>query len=65
LELPEYQHDFENITQTEVYNDKAVGLPDLHKIKPSVDRTVVNCVEYLGLELYEQYNSQIFWNAWI
>jgi sulfotransferase len=65
LELPVYKHDFENINQTEVYIDSAVGLPNLHKIKTSVDRTVVNCVEYLGLELYEQYNSQIFWNPWI
>ena len=65
LELPHFDHDFENITQAEKYNDLAVGLPNLHTIKPSVDRTTVNCVEYLGLELYEQYNSQIFWNAWI
>jgi sulfotransferase len=65
LELPSYEHDFENINQLEIYNDIATGLPDLHKIKSSVDRTVVNCVEYLGLDLYEQYNSQIFWNAWI
>lgn len=65
LELPLYEHNFENIAQIEKYNDNAIGLPNLHKIKPSIDRTTVNCVEYLGLELYEQYNSQIFWNAWI
>jgi sulfotransferase len=65
LELPYFEHDFENINQTEIYNNLAVGLPNLHKIKSSVDRTVVNCVEYLGLELYEQYNREIFWNAWI
>lgn len=65
LELPNFQHNFENIEQTEIYNDVAVGLPNLHKIKPTLDRTTVNCVEYLGLELYEQYNREIFWNAWI
>jgi len=65
LELPYFEHDFDNIPQTEVYDDKAVGLPNLHKIKSSIDRTVVNCVEYLGLDLYEQYNREIFWNAWI
>lgn len=65
LELPAYDHDFENIEQTELYNDDAVGLPKARKIKSSIDRTTVNCVEYLGLDLYEQYNSQIFWNAWI
>ena len=65
LELENFQHDFENIHQTENYNDMAVGLPKLHTIKSSIDRTTVNCVEYLGLELYEQYNREIFWNAWI
>lgn len=65
FELPEFAHDFENISQTENYNDLAVGLPDLHKIKPSLLKTTVNCVEYLGLDLYEQYNREIFWDAWI
>ena len=40
-------------------------LPGLHKIKPKLDKTTVNCVEYLGLDLYQQYNNQIFWDAWI
>ncbi len=65
FELPHYDHDFQNLKQEEVYNDHAVGLPNLHKIKPEVNKTTVNCVEYLGLELYEQYNREIFWNAWI
>jgi sulfotransferase len=65
LELSHFDHDFENLTQDEVFNDLAGGLPNAYKIKPSVDRTVVNCVEYLGLDLYEQYNREIFWNAWI
>lgn len=65
LELPEYQHDFERITQTQYYNDHAVGLPGLHAVKPTLDRTVMNCVEYLGFDLYNQYNGDIFWTAWI
>lgn len=65
LELPHYDHDFEYIEYSKEYNDLASGLPNKTSMKSSVDRTTVNCVEYLGLELYEQYNSQIFWNAWI
>jgi sulfotransferase len=65
LELSHYDHDFNNISQTENYNDVAVGLPNLHKIKSTIDKTTVNCVEYLGLDLYEQYNREIFWNALI
>ena len=65
FQLPEFKHDFENIEQEEEYNDLAIGLPDVHKIKPSLNKTTVNCVEYLGLDLYEQYNREIFWDAWI
>jgi len=65
FELPEFKHDFTKIEQEEKYNDLAIGLPNLHTIKPSLEKTTVNCVEYLGLDIYEQYNREIFWNAWI
>lgn len=65
FELPSFTHDFENIVQEEKYYDVSVGLPNLHKVKPSLQKTTVNCVEYLGLDLYEQYNREIFWDAWI
>lgn len=65
FELPVFTHDFERIEQEEVYNDSATSLPGLHKIKPKLDKTTVNCVEYLGLDLYQQYNAAIFWDAWI
>lgn len=64
FELPEFEHNFKKIEQHEVYNDSAVGLPNLHKIKPEISKTSVNCVKYIGLELFEQYNREIFWNAW-
>ena len=65
FELSEFEHNFKQIDQTEVYNDDATRLPNLHKIKPSLQKTTVNVVEYLGLDLYEQYNREIFWDAWI
>lgn len=65
FELPEFTHNFKNIEQVENYNDIAVGLPNLHKIKPSLQKTTLNVVEYLGLDLYNQYNREIFWDAWI
>lgn len=34
---------------------------DYSKIK----KTTINCVQYLGLDLYEQYNREIFWDAWV
>ena len=66
FELPRFEHDLINIQQDEVYNSMlAEKLPDLHKIRPKVGKVTVNCVEFLGLDLYEQYNREIFWNAWI
>ncbi len=65
FELPDFKHDFTKIEQLESYNDLAIGLPNLHKIKPTLEKTTVNCVEYLGLDLFEQYNREIFWDAWI
>lgn len=65
FELPSFEHNFSQINQEENYNDLSVGLPNLHKVKSEISKTTVNCVEYLGLDLYEQYNREIFWNAWI
>ncbi|NDG29196.1 hypothetical protein EB118_03735 [bacterium] len=65
FELPSFNHHFNNIVQEEQYNDSATKLPNLHKIKPSLQKTTVNVVEYLGLDLFQQYNREIFWDAWI
>lgn len=58
FEIPSYEHDFKNIVQDDI-------LPPFLKVKPELRKTTVNCVQYLGLELYEQYNREIFWNAWV
>jgi sulfotransferase len=65
FELPHFDHNFQNIEQTEEYNDLVNGLVNLHKVKPKLEKTSINPVEYLGLDLYQQYNSEIFWDAWI
>lgn len=57
LKLPIYEHDVENIEQTNPFTGKT-------SVGPIAKKTV-NCVEYLGLNLYEQYNREIFWNAWV
>ena len=53
FELPEFQHDYKNI----------IG-PNM-ATRNELSKHTVNCVEYLGLDLYEQYNREIFWNALI
>jgi sulfotransferase len=65
FELPKFTHDINNIEQTEKYNDIVTGYVDPHKVRPQLEKQTTNCIEYLGLDLYEQYNKQIFWDAWI
>ena len=65
FELPKFNHDFNKIQQTEEYNDIVTGHVDLHKIRPQLEKQTTNCIEYLGLDLYEQYNREIFWDAWL
>ena len=65
FEMTSFEHNFAKIEQNEKYNDIAIGYPNLHAIKPKLEKTTINCVEYLGLDLYQQYNREIFWDAWI
>lgn len=65
LEIENFEHNFYFIKQDEIYDDKSTKLPNLHKIRPSLEKTTYNPVQYLGLELYQQYNSEIFWDTLI
>ena len=53
LEMDDFQHDFNNIT------------PHNPGVRTRLSKVTVNCVQYLGLDLFEQYNKNIFWNAWV
>jgi hypothetical protein len=53
FELPEFTHDYQNIVGENMGD------------RTTLVKNTVNCVEYLGLNLYEQYNREIFWNAWV
>lgn len=57
FKLNYFEHDFENIAKVNPLDWSIKNMP--------INKTTVNCVEYLGLDLYEQYNRQIFWNAWV
>jgi sulfotransferase len=65
FELPSFEHDFENIEQNEVYDDSIRKLPNLHKIKPKLEKSVIDHAEYLGRDVYQRFNREIFWNEWI
>lgn len=65
FEIPNFNHNFNNIEQIEQYNDIVTGYVNLHKIRPQLEKQTINCIEYLGLDLYEQYNREVFWDAWV
>lgn len=57
LKLSQFEHNFNNIEQ--------INPITFAKETNSINKKTTNCVEYLGLDIYEQYNREIFWNAWI
>lgn len=63
--LPNFEHNFDQIEQQEIFNNSLTPLPKLHTIKNKLEKTTINPVAYLGFELHEMYNKEIFWNAWI
>jgi sulfotransferase len=65
FEIPSHEHDFNHIAQKDIYVEATNKLPRSHVIKPFVERTTVNCVNYLGLDLFNQFNRDTFWDAWV
>jgi sulfotransferase len=61
LELPNYQHDFNNITKLEIDDDLILGQPkDLHKIRPQLKKTSQDPKEVLSEYVINKY-SNIGW----
>lgn len=53
FEIPDFQHDFNDIPR------------DNRGVRKKLEKITVNCVQYLGLDLFENYNRNVFWNAWV
>lgn len=53
FDLDEFDHDFNNLDS------------EIHDVRSKVQKVTVNCVQYIGLDLFEQYNTNTFWNAWV
>lgn len=61
LELPNYQHNFDNIVKLEIDNDEATGLPaNLHDIRPQLKKTSKDPREVLSEYVINKY-SNIGW----
>ena len=56
LELPYFEHDFENVEQVTQEDDTLHGYVDLHKIKSKVTYTKSDAAQILGPELMKKYS---------
>jgi hypothetical protein len=63
LELPSYEHDFNNIKKLEIDNDEATGLPaNLHEIRPQLEKISQDPKEVLSKYIMDKY-SNIGWEG--
>jgi len=62
LELPYFQHDFDNITQITKEDDEIYGLvSDLHTIRPSLSLNAPDYKEILGLDICNWLYDNVKW----
>lgn len=64
LDLPKYNHTFNNIINDTVDNDlEAWGLEGLHTIRPELKKTCKPAIEVLGENIFNKYDNKLleFW----
>lgn len=61
LELPNYQHDFNNVQQVTKEDDDVYGFRDLHTVKSQVKPVENYAKEILGLDAYKDIYSGYKW----
>jgi sulfotransferase len=61
LEMPSYEHDFNNIIKTEEDNDEEIGLPkNLHNVRKSLSKSTTN-TDILSDYIKHKYSNMEFW----
>ena len=61
LELPLFDHDFDNVVQTTVEDDRVHGFIGLHDIRSKVDYSEPDYNEILGKALADRFKGQELW----
>ena len=63
LKLKPFEYDFENIKAKDREKDKEVyGLPTMHEVRPTVEKTSKHYSEVLSEEVINKYINMDFWN---
>ncbi len=61
LGVPEFEHDFDQITQVTHEDDEVFGIPGLHEIRPKVEPFRNDYLATLGRDAVMQIQSQHGW----
>ena len=61
LELPTYKHKYDNIEHINLENDLSHGMPEMHKVKPTISRSENNPLDILSERIIKKYSDLEFW----
>ena len=61
LELPTYKHRYDNIEHINLENDLSHGMPEMHKVKPTISRSENNPLDILSERIIKKYSDLEFW----
>ena len=61
LELPTYKHRYDNIEHINLENDLSHGMPEMHKVKPTISRSKNNPLDILSDRIIKKYSNLEFW----
>jgi hypothetical protein len=58
LKIKKYKHDFNNIQQTDEYDDNLIGFSnDLHKVRKNLDKSNLKAEDYLSINHIKKYKN--------
>ena len=61
LQVPEFQHDFDNVAQVTQEDDQVHGTPGLHAIRPKVEPLTKDYMEILGRDAVRMVQKNYAW----
>ena len=61
LQIPKYEHDYDNIKNDIREDDSIYEMPTLHEVRPTISKSTNNPLEVLDKNIIKQYSGLEFW----
>jgi sulfotransferase len=61
IDAPYYEHNLDNIVNKNIIDDNIYGIPNMHKVKQSIEKNDYDVKEYLSDYVINKYNNLEFW----